>query len=185
MKRSILAVVYVCGLLAFAGSAWALPLTIGHGITVVGDRDTLIAHSRLDNSGDATELNWVKSVLGTDYVTLDAKYPTETNQTPMVWQQIDGRAGMYALNLLADPEYFLIKTGGRGDDHFLFQNNGSLSWAVINLYVDLQFTRFQGVARISHIDEFNGAPVPEPGTILLLGGGFVGLALFGRKRMKP
>jgi hypothetical protein len=35
---------------------------------------------------------------------------------------------------------------------------------------------------ISHVTYFNGTPIPEPSTMLLLGFGLIGLAAFGRKR---
>ncbi len=175
MKKLMLPII-ICGFLIFAGSAWSL--TIQAGSIVVGSWDSLLAADDV-GSGDATELNWVKSVLGTDNITLDAKYTT------MTWFPVDSAPGFYAIDFATDnPEYFLVKTGaiaGTSNDHFLFQNNPSLAWGVISLPADLGITDINNIAKISHVDEFN-SQVPEPAALLLLGAGLLGLWVVRRRK---
>jgi len=176
MKRSVLSVLALCTLLT-ATSASALTLSDG---TDVGARDTLKASTYLDNSGDAGELAWVKSILGPD-VEWEIKYDV----TESVWEQTTEEERTYAMELADSPEYFLIKTANGSITHFLFENQASLDWAVLNL--DESFGTgytIENIGKLSHVVEFdNGAtPVPEPGTIVLLGAGILGLAVFGRKR---
>lgn len=177
MKKTLMV---IAGLLLMTASSWAVPISYNVGGTDVGVQDSLIDHTRLDNSGDQTELDWVQKVLGYTDVTLDTKYDTVGGD----WQKTNG-TGIWALSLQFDPEYFLIKTGGGGgsDTHYLFNNLDSLSWAVIALS-DVNITQIKGVSRISHVDEFKGAPVPEPGTVVLLGCGMLGLGLYARRRIK-
>jgi len=66
---------------------------------------------------------------------------------------------------------------------FLFANNEFKDWAVLDLH-DIYVASVTNIAKISYLSEFNAPPVPEPGTILLFGGGILGLGLFGGKRRK-
>lgn len=179
MKRSRFTGMVLSVLLAFASSGWALTLAD------VGTVDEKIAQTYLANSSDANELAWVRSILGEDTY-MNTKYDV----TGSDWQMVTDADNTYALNLQSDPPatHFLVKIGIGGNDstdqdtHFLFENKASYEWAVVAL-VDLGYAvSIKGVDRISHIDEFGA--VPEPGTILLLGSGLLGLGLYGRKRAK-
>ena len=179
MKRCFFKLLFLCTMLATASTAWALPTyTVDSGVTTVGSQDTLLASTDMGTSGDRTEIGWVESVLQVPTITFDSKYGSQ----PASWEPTDG-GGLWALNLMGNPDYFLIKTGNNrinGLDTYLFKNNDDFSWAVIDLN-DIYCV--VGVSKISHLDEF-GSSVPEPGTMVLLGSGLLGLAIWGKRRKR-
>jgi len=172
MKK--LVILMVAALSLSVAPAWAL--TVNAGATDVGGYDNLKFTAtqktpELPSSGDADELAWVRNVLNDQTITLAAKY------TQMNWL-LTNVPGVYAIDLQTNPEYFLVKIGGgagsTGYTHFLYENLESLNWGVVALAeLGLSITN---ITALSHVDEFNGTPVPEPTTMLLLGFGLVGLA---------
>ncbi|MDR3579046.1 MAG: PEP-CTERM sorting domain-containing protein [Oryzomonas sp.] len=183
MKRSLTAITLGC-LLAFAGSVSAY--TIDNGAINVGGQDTLISSTHLSNSSPSTETAWINSVLSQSFA-------SGTQSTP-TWTQVDGSTTLWAAELSNNPGYFLVKTGEggitkNGNWDFLFQDNASTGYAVIDLYSATNGLDFKsnvdasGISHITSVDSGSSTPVPEPGTMMLLGAGMFSLALFGKRRM--
>jgi len=179
MKKTIVAGLAMGVLVVgMTGVASAVSMTFEE---VGSNLDFLTASTNLGDSGEATELAWVNSVLGGGY-TFDAKDDGLGGE----WFDITDYAGYWAHALTTEPAYFLVKTGsidGNPNTHFLYENLTSLEWAVIDL-AGLGITDLSNIDKISHISEFGGTPVPEPATMLLFGTGLAGLAgsLLRRKK---
>lgn len=180
MKKLIFKSFVLCAVLVFAASAWAVTIVGGgNDGTNVGSLDELQYETTLLGS-PAEEEAWIESQLGFD-VTFSFKNDGLTGGD---FETTD-TAGVYAFALNDEPDYFFVKTGNITDDgnvSFLFFNNPELDWAVINL-ADMGFTSITNISGVSHISEYDGGTtqVPEPGTLLLLGSGLVGLGFMARK----
>ena len=101
--------------------------------------------------------------------------------TPYPWVESDTDETVIAYDFATYfgfvPDYYLLKLGNgvvSGDSSFIFENVSNLDFAVVDLDA---FGEKVDMYAISHVT----VPVPEPSTMLLLGSGLVGLALYGRK----
>lgn len=184
LKMKILVKLSVAYLaLAFSVNSWAYTL----GGTDVGDVDNILYTTSLGNSSDADELVWINSMLNPDSAIFSFKFDIDEN-LPSPWTLVDGghvdTDPVYAFELTTDPEYYLVKLGGgnfSGDTHVLYDNASSLSYAVVDLLA-LGQGAIIDITRISHISEFNGTSVPEPGTLAIFGLGLLGLMLAARRQ---
>lgn len=165
--------------LALSSTAWSIPLT------AVGGRDTLIGQTTLPNSGAQTEIRWVEGVLG---VSLDNFEYTQTSVDASSWTAVDDQTGVFALELAAPTDWFLIKIGnnsGSPDTHFLFDNSNL--FAVIDL-VSMGFSQrnISNIGKISHIAAGPAVTtVPESNSLALIGLGVLGLTLLRRRIVQP
>lgn len=83
--------------------------------------------------------------------------------------------------------------------NFLFSNGNTLTqaagggattidFASLGIANDLDWFSIDGnlpwCTQLASIEMYESAPVPEPGTVFLLGAGFLGLAVYGKRRKK-
>ncbi|MFZ4858812.1 MAG: PEP-CTERM sorting domain-containing protein [Desulfuromonadaceae bacterium] len=198
MKKQIIALL-AGAMLMMAVNASAYTI----GSTDIGLADTIVGRTDLPNSGSQNEVDWVNGLLspaGT-FVIADLTKYTDThaleiggvNQspTPGNWNWILVTGSIYAMELYGAPEYFYIKTGNLklgnpNPEHFLFHNTSGTDWAVVDLSEMNSNAADINIGKFSHLGELGGNTppvVPEPGTMVLLGFGMLGLAVYGKRRM--
>jgi len=169
----------LAGIILFltTSGAYAVP------IDVVGTIDTLISSTKLENSSEATEENWIESVLGFDILYTQLDDDTSGGESGN-WESVTGGSdGDFAFDfgVGVEPDYFLVKTGKNfttDHTHFLFDNFDSLQWAYINLGFSDDIT-IKNIEKISHAGTASAAEVPEPTPHVLLGIGLLMLSLMG------
>jgi len=164
-------------ILLFASNVAADPLTI----TTVDGVDDLVYWGNSGNS-DAAETAFFAEYLGLD--------PDDVEYTKIdlggeddVWQQVDG-SNLWAFDFqpyVTDPAYFLVRLGNATFTHFIYENVGSLQYAVIDLGAFDPRAGEISILSLSHVGTADGpTPVREPGTLALLGLGVAAVA-FGRR----
>lgn len=176
MKNSVTRLLTAFALSAVSMAAWSVP------ISTVETADNLIASANLGNSGDTDVANWVSEQLGTS-VTFGEKTECDSG---CGWESVTGTSAtdLYAFELTNSPAWFLVKTGNGssiGARHFLFENVGSLDFAVFSLS-QLGFASNVTITKVSHVSEFGSTAVPEPSAMALLSLGLIGVALGRRRR---
>ena len=148
----------------------------------IGYVDIMIASADVQDNDD--EETFLQTVLGTNYTvfTKDENMGDE-DITPYPWVESDTDSSVIAYDFTTYfgfiPDFYLLKLGkgvvSGADSSFIFENVSNLNFAVVDLDA---FGDSVDMYAISHVT----APVPEPSTLLLLGGGLVGLAFYRRKR---
>lgn len=145
------------------------------GTTDVGALD--LAKGSIAKTGPANpawEESWAEGLLG-----FDITYTDKTEPVPFT--VVDGETSIVAFNLYEMPNYFVVKDA---KTFVLFENVASLDWGVLDLGAYFGTKKLDDL-ELSHVTEFDGGgvPVPEPGSVALLGLGLIGLR-FARKRSK-
>ncbi len=186
--RTVVNLVILAVFMVFASTVSAIPAG------VVGFEDDLVAWDTLSPSSEANEAQWVADYLGVAVATITyTQLADSVSEGIPNWLEVTGDSeDLWAFDLgSVNPDLFIVKTGNNvglaGDgssetfSHYLFDNLASLQYGVINLNDFEAATGNITIDIVSHVGTSGGTPVPEPGTLLLLGSGLIGLGML-RKR---
>jgi PEP-CTERM motif-containing protein len=192
--KYLLTLMFVCSLLAFGIQAHALPLSITPG------SPGLIATGLTNPTSPHTSQDKINQVVAGFIGSAELYYKSDRTDTGgsvesgllagsynNVFSNTSNDPSNATITytggpIIGDPQYLLVKDGNNSPYYYLFDLtnfwNGTDTLALSGFW--------PGPGAISHVSLYGETsnPVPEPGTILLLGAGLLGLGLYGRKRMK-
>jgi hypothetical protein len=178
MKRNLLKLAVFFGVLALAAQAQALVISPGDA----------------DDFGNQTGQAEIDAYLAANYPGLDELYKQNVGEggdsgslagsyeTTFLNDPTDPSGALieYVSGPIAEDAFLLVKDGNQTPAWYLFDLSG---WDGMETLELSGFWPDQGA--ISHVTLYGGTTtVPEPGTLLLLGSGLFGLALYGRKSVK-
>ncbi|CAD85486.1 VPLPA-CTERM protein sorting domain-containing protein [Nitrosomonas europaea] len=194
MKKQV-----IKGMLAASAAALMLGVSAAHANVI----DELVGSAKLGNSGDGTELAFIRSITGDNTLTLDFKINDNDSSFNVMSNGLDS----WFIDVAPDtPGYFMLKLGVPGNStlhsHYVFKNIGELDKLV---WSNDQVNYLTGgncglngspnscnIGRLSHYVGTQGiggedpevpGEIPEPASMLLFGAGLLGLGLSRRRKL--
>ncbi len=189
--KTVVRLVILAVLMVFASTSSALTMSD------VIQEDTLLSWGTVSPNNPTNEAQWVADELGIAVSTITYSQ-LDGSSSGINWIEVtDDSEDLYAFDFtdygILNPDYFLIKTGNNVglstdsvDDlftHYLYNNLDALQYGVINL-LDFEGNGDITIDIVSHVGTTGGTPIPEPGTLLLLGSGLTGLAVYRLRSKK-